>query len=174
MTFYDLAKERYSERFFSSENVSQEKLDRIIDVGRFAPTACNYQPQRFFIIRNKESMEKLKLVTPFHYNAPVFILVCYDINTAWTNPSDNYYKNYNSGEQDATISATQMMYEALELGVHSIWVRGFDSKRVALEFNLDKNIIPVMLLGLGYPNDKSKPSAWHYKRNSRDSFVKEL
>ena len=174
MNFLELAKNRYSERFFSSRPVEQEKLDKILEAGRIVPTACNYQPQRFYLIRSEDGLNKLKTVTHFHYNVPLMILVCYDLNEAWVNPADRYYQNYNSGEQDATIAATTMMYEAGELGVHTIWIRGFDSKTVADVYGLPNHIIPVMMLGLGYPNEKSKANAWHYKRNPIESFVNEL
>ena len=78
MDFLELAKNRYSERYFDPRPVEREKLDRILEAGRVVPTACNYQPQRFYLIRSEEAMKKLKTVTRFHYNAPLFILVCYD------------------------------------------------------------------------------------------------
>ena len=174
MDFLGLAKNRYSERFFDARPVEQEKLDRILEAGRIVPTACNYQPQKFFLIRGRDAMAKLKKVTPFHYNAPLVILVCYDAREVWTNPGDRYYRNYNSGEQDASIAATTMMYEAEELGVHTIWVRGFDSKQVADTFGLPGYMIPVMMLGLGYPNGRAKANAWHYQRRPMEDFVFEL
>lgn len=93
MDFLELAKQRYSERFFDSCPVEQEKLDRILEAGRIVPTACNYQPQHFYVIRGQEALAKAKTVTPFHYNAPLMLLVCYDANTVWRNPSDRYYGN---------------------------------------------------------------------------------
>lgn len=174
MEFLELAKNRYSERYFDSRPVEQEKLDKILEAGRIVPTACNYQPQKFFLIRSKEGLAKLKTVTPFHYNVPLMILVCYDAREVWTNPSDRYYRNYNSGEQDASIAATTMMYEAEELGVHTIWIRGFDSKSVVDAFGLPDNIIPVMMMGLGYPNEKSKPHAWHFKNLPTEQMATEL
>ena len=89
-------------------------------------------------------------------------------------PGDRYYRNYNSGEQDASIAATTMMYEAEELGVHTIWIRGFDSKTVVDTFGLPENMIPVMMLGLGYPNERAKANAWHYRRKPIEEFVTEL
>ena len=130
MEFLELAKKRYSERFFDSRPVEQDKLDKILEAGRIVPTACNYQPQRFYLIRSEDGLEKLKTVTHFHYNVPLMILVCYDSRLVWRNPDDRYYRDYNSGEQDASIAATTMTYEAEELGVHSIWIRGFDSRTV--------------------------------------------
>ena len=174
MDFLELAKERYSERFFDSRPIEQEKLDRILEAGRVVPTACNYQPQKFYLIRSPQAMAKLKTVTSFHYNAPLMILICYDAREVWTNPADRYYRNYNSGEQDASIAATTMMYEAEELGVHTIWIRGFDSKSVVDTFGLPEYMIPVMMLGLGYPNERAKANAWHYKRKPIEEFVTEL
>ncbi len=174
MDFLELAKSRYSERFFDSRPVEQEKLDRILEAGRIVPTACNYQPQRFYVLRSPEALAKARMVTPFHYNAPLMLLVCYDTNTVWRNPQDRYYRNYNSGEQDASIAATTMMYEAEELGVHSVWLRGFDSKTVVDTFDLPENIIPVMMFAMGYPNERAKPNAWHFKRMPMEDFVTEL
>ena len=172
MNFSELAKNRFSERFFSNKKIEKEKLDMILEAGRIVPTACNYQPQRFYVINSEEGLAKLKTVTPFHYNVPTMILVCYDLDVVWTQPNDRLLPNYNSGDQDASIAATTMMYEAEELGVHTIWIRGFDAKSVQEVFELPDNIIPVMMLGLGYPNEKSKPNPWHFKRNDISEFVK--
>ncbi len=174
MSFMDLAKNRYSERFFDPRPVEQEKLDQILEAGRIVPTACNYQPQRFYVLRSPEALEKVKTVTPFHYNAPLILLVCYDANTVWRNPNDRYYRNYNSGEQDASIAAATMMYEAEELGVHSVWLRGFDSKTVVDTFELPANIIPVMMFAMGYPSERSRPNAWHFRRKPIEELVTEL
>ncbi len=174
MDFLALAKQRYSERRFDPRPVEQEKLDRILEAGRIVPTACNYQPQRFYVLRSRDALEKLKKVTPFHYNVPLMILVCYDADTVWRNPGDRRYRDYNSGEQDASIAATTMMYEAEELGVHSIWIRGFDSQTAARVYGLPQNIVPVMMLGLGYPTDRSKAHAWHFMRMPIEEMATEL
>ena len=174
MTFMELAKNRYSERFFDPRPVEDEKLRQILEAGRIVPTACNYQPQRFYVLRSEEALQKARGMRVSHYNAPLLLLVCYDANAAWRNPGDRYYRDYNSGEQDATIAAATMMYEAEELGVHSVWLRGFDAQTVSDVFELPKNIIPVMMFAMGYPSERSKPHAWHFKRMPLDAFVTEL
>ena len=92
----------------------------------------------------------------------------------WSTTGDRYYRSYNSGEQDASIAATTMMYEAEELGVHTIWVGGFDSKNVADTFGLPEHIIPVMMLGLGYPSERAKAHSAHQQRKPIEEFVTEL
>ena len=171
MTFYDLAKNRYSERYFDLRPVEREKIDKILEAGRTSPTACNYQPQCIYVIQSEEALKKARSIRVSHFDAPLMILVCYDAEAAWRNPHDRWYDNYCSGEQDATIVATTMMYQAEELGVHSVWLRGFYSQQVAMEFDLPKNHIPVMMFAMGYPSDKSKPSPWHFQRKPLDETV---
>ena len=67
-----------------------------------------------------------------------------------------------------------MMYEAEELGIHTIWIRGFDSQTVSEAFGLPDNMVPVMMLGLGYPTAQSKPNAWHYQRMPIEEMAAEL
>lgn len=172
MDFLTLAKNRYSERAFSEQPIEEEKLAQILEAGRLAPTACNYQPERIYVIKSPEALSKAGKLT-YIYNAPTVLLVCYDLSEAWKNPRDHFYETYCSGEQDATIVAASMMYAAENLGVHSIWLRGFDSKAVVDAFSIPENIIPVMMLALGYPSDRSKPNPWHFKRKDLTEIVEE-
>lgn len=174
MTFMELAKSRYSERYFDPRPVEAEKVDQILEAGRIVPTACNYQPQRIYVIRSDEALKKARSLRVSHYNAPLMFLVCYDSDVVWRNPSDRKYEDYNSGEQDAAIAATTMMYEAEALGVHSVWLRGFDSVAVSETFGLPENIVPVMMFSMGYPSDRSKPHAWHDIRQTMEEMVTEV
>jgi nitroreductase len=171
MDFLELVKERYSERFFSNTPVEWDKMEKILEAGRLAPTACNFQPQRFYILKSQKALELAAMAMPFTYNSRSIILVCYNKNEVWRNKKE---EGYNSGEQDISIAAATMMYEAQNLGVHSLWIRGFNSKVVSDVFKLPANIVPGMFLALGYPSKKSKPSDWHFKRKSIEKMVIEL
>ena len=59
-------------------------------------------------------------------------------------------------------------------GIHNVWLRGFDARTVAEVFELPGNIIQVMMLAMGYPSEKAKPNAWHFKRMPMEEFVTEL
>ncbi len=172
MEFFELAKNRYSERLFDQRPVEQEKIDKILEAGRLSPTAANLQPQHIYVIQSEEALEKARSIRVSHFNAPLMILVCYDADEAWSNPGDEYYDEYNSGEQDATIVAATMMYEAEELGVHSVWLRGFNSKNVAEAFDLPENMIPVMMFSMGYPDEESEPHPkLHFSRKPLEDTV---
>ncbi|MBQ9251418.1 MAG: nitroreductase family protein [Clostridia bacterium] len=172
MTFLELAQQRYSERYFDSRPVEKEKLDLILEAGRIAPTGCNYQPQRVYVIQSNEAMKKAISTKASLCGCPIALLVCYDREEVWKNPGDRCYKNYNCGEQDACSVAVSMIFEAEELGVHSLWIRGFDSQDVIDALRLPENHVPVMILALGYPSDKSHPAHLHGKRKPLQETVK--
>ena len=174
MNFMELAKNRYSERYFDPRPVEEEKLRQILEAGRIVPTACNYQPQRFYVFRTEAALEKLRGLIPSHFGAPLMLLVCYDADVVWHNKRERLFPDYNSGEQDASIAATTMMYAAEELGVHSVWLRGFDALTLREGLALPENHIPVMMFAMGYPSDRSKPHPWHALREPIEHFVTEM
>ena len=176
MDFLELTKQRYSERFFDSTRmVEQEKLDRILEAGRQAPIAANKQPQRLYLLKSKEAQQKAQSASfSSLYHAPVVVLVCYDLDSTWHNQRETLLPDYNSGEQDCAIVATQMMYAAEEQGIHTIWIRGFDAGVLQKALDLPANMIPAMMLPLGYPSANSAPSPMHFNRKPMEEIVTEL
>lgn len=160
MDFLNLVKERYSVRKFSSKKVEQEKIDLILEAGRLAPTAVNYQPQRILVLDTEDSLNKLKACTPYHFHAPLALLVCYDNTASWKRS----YDGKDMGEVDASIVATHMMLEVTSLGLGSTWVGHFDPQKMKAAFALPKNILPVVLFPIGYPDETSAPHPNHAKR----------
>ena len=55
MNFTELVKSRYSVRSFSEKKIENEKLEAILEAGRVAPTACNNQPQRIYVLNSAEA-----------------------------------------------------------------------------------------------------------------------
>lgn len=160
MDFLNLAKERYSVRKFSNKKVEQEKVNLILEAGRLAPTAVNYQPQRILVINSEERLELLKTCTPYHFGAPLALLVCYDNTISWKRKFDGT----DMGTVDASIIATHMMLEVTSLGLGSTWVGHFDPEKIRIAFSLPENIIPIVLLPIGYPDRESSPHPNHDKR----------
>lgn len=160
MDFLDLAKDRYSVRKFSNKKVEQEKIDLILEVGRLAPTAVNYQSQRILVLNSEDSLEALKICTPYHFQAPLALLVCYDNTVSWKRQFDNK----DMGIVDASIVATHMILEVANLGLGSTWVGHFDPEKIKTAFSLPENIIPIVLLPIGYPDKASSPNPNHDKR----------
>lgn len=167
MEFITLAKERYSVRKFSKKPIEKEKLDLILEAGKLAPTACNFQPQRILVLNNDSALEKLKACTMYHFNAPAAILVCYDKTIDW----HREYDDKNSGDIDASIVATHMMMEAADIGLGSTWVMYFDPYKIKEAYSIPDNFEPVVLLVLGYPAEDAVPGNGHVQRYALDKTV---
>ena len=165
MEFEKVVKDRFSVRMFQDKMVDDAIIKKILEVGRLAPTAKNLQPQKIYVVRSKNGIEKIDKVTRCRYGVPVCLLVCSNKDVAWA------IGDYSSYEMDASIVATMMMLEATNLGVDNIWIRMFDRSDVALEFNLPKNIVPICIIPLGYKTDGCEPSIMHNNRKELSEFV---
>lgn len=170
MNFTELAKNRYSVRQFLQKSLSQSDIDAILDAGHVAPTACNNQPQKIFVINTPSALEKMRRCTSCHFEAPCAMLICYDKELSWKREFDGK----NSGDIDASILTTHMMLAAHERGIGSVWVMYFIPEAVKVEFALADTIEPVALLMLGYPDENAKPSPQHTRFRDKDLIVEYL
>ena len=170
MQFVQLSEARYSLRKFSDRPVEAEKLAAILEAGRNAPTAHNLQPQRIFVLRSPEALEKADACTAAHFHPPVILVVAYDPEAAWKRETDG--KNH--GEIDASIAATQMMLEAADLGLGTTYVGMFEPEKLLAAFPEMAGLCPIAMLPLGYPAEGAHPSRLHADRKPLEELVKYL
>ena len=165
MEFEKVIIERKSTRQFSEKKLEKEKLERILEAGRLAPTAKNLQPIKIYVLESKEALQKLDQATPCRYGAQTVLLVCGDHKEAFHKQEKSTY------EMDATIVATQMMLEATSLEVDNIWIEMFDAEGLRKEFEIPENLIPVCLLPVGYADEQCPPSPFHKIRKNLSKLV---
>ena len=169
MNFEDVIKNRYSVRKYKDKEIEDEKLLKILEAGRIAPTAKNMQPQKIYVLKSDEAKEKLGEYKRMSYNAPIVLMVCADLDKACKLEIEDNYSTY---EMDCSIVCCHMMLEAWSLGLGSVWIRWFNAEELRKNFNLSENIKPVCLLPIGYIADDSLPrSGFHDKRRSLDEEV---
>jgi len=168
MTFLELAKSRYSVRAYKPDPIEEEKLNLILEAGRVAPTACNYQPQRVYVVRSEENRNKLAAISPCTFDAPVILVVCYDTDR---HAKSRMMPGYTFGEMDASIVCTHMMLQAWELGIGSCWVGMFNDAEVSKALELPDNIHVAALLPMGYPAETAKPAHLHAKIRTFDDTI---
>ena len=68
MDFMEISRKRKTVRRFSQTPVEQEKLEKILEAGRWSPTAVNLQPQRILILNTSESLVKVREFCSFGYD----------------------------------------------------------------------------------------------------------
>lgn len=167
--FLTLARTRWSVRRFAEQQIADEHMARILEAGRNAPSACNYQPQRVLVLQSPEAIAKIRSLTHWAFNAPTVILMCADTAESWKNVD-----GCDSAEVDAAIALDHMMMEAWELGVGSTWVRGFDARVMHAAFNLPATWKVVALMPMGYPAENARPSNWHFRRKPLEELCQFL
>ena len=170
MEFNDVLNRRYSCRAFAARSVEQEKVDRILEAGRIAPTAVNKQPVHIWAVSNPETLEAIKGVTRSNYGAPLLLVVGCRPAEAWV----RRYDGKNGAEVDAAIVATYLMLAAENEGLATLWVGSFDPV-------LLRDILPgaegydlVAMINVGYPAPESKTSVMHGERKTLEELATRL
>lgn len=177
MDFMDISRNRHTVRKYAQTPVEPEKIEKILEAGRWAPTAVNAQPQRILVLDTPDNLEKVRefctfgwqqkyaalakesdtkdhSASVFYYGAPVVMLVCYDRTACWTHPKSGAI----SGPTDATIVAVHMMMEATSLGLGTAWISYFDEAKSRELLGLPEDWQPVCMLYVGYPADDYQPN----------------
>ncbi len=170
MEFTQLVKERYSCKKYSDRPVEQEKLDAILEAGRWAPTAKNLQEQHIYVLRSPEALAKMDAATPCRYGAGTVLAVAYDKHNVFTYPGGKR----DSGMEDAAIVATHMILAAASVGVDSCWINFFDPEKLAEALELPANEEILMLMDLGYKAEGAGPLPNHSSRKPLEETVSYL
>ena len=170
MEFNDVLNRRYSCRAFANETVEQEKVDRILEAGRIAPTAVNKQPIHIWTVSNPETLEAIKGVTRSNYGTPLILVVGCRPDEAWV----RRYDGKNGAEVDAAIVATYLMLAAENEGLATLWVGSFDPALLGEILPGTDGYELVAMINVGYPAEESEPSTMHGEKKSVEELVTEI
>lgn len=150
MEYNKLIRSRYSVRQYEDKEVEAEKIEKILEAARIAPTGANKQPFKLIVCNTEQKISELNKAANL-YGAPLAIVVCGEAESAWIRS----YDTKNIFEIDASIVTTYMMLEATDLGLGSVWICKFDPEILKSEFNLPPSLVPVNILAVGYGEGKA-------------------
>lgn len=151
MNFLELTQKRFSARSYKTDEIEQEKLNYILQCARHAPSAVNYQPWHFIVVKSEEHKQKVRQCYKREWfaKAPLYIIVCTDTAAAWVRQSD--HKNH--ADIDAAITTEHICLAAADLGIGSCWVCNFDLEAFKSNFPVASGKNPVAIISLGYINE---------------------
>ncbi|MFH0771429.1 MAG: nitroreductase family protein [Candidatus Omnitrophota bacterium] len=152
-------KKRVSARDYDAKPVEKEKLEKIVDAGRLAPTARGEEPWEFIVITDKEKIKEIAGLTDhgkFLTGATAAIAVfCKDTK---------YYL------EDGCAATENILIAATSLGVASCWIAG-DKKAYCLyvteALGVPASLKLISLIALGYPKTAPVPR----KKRSLDEVI---
>ena len=105
---------RRSIRVYQDRPIEEEKLRRVLEAGRLAPSARNLQDWKFIIVRDKNKRQRLSVVAldqSFVAQAPVVIVAC-GTETEYIMTCGQY-----TYPIDVSIAVDHMSLEAIEQGL---------------------------------------------------------
>ena len=156
---------RTSIRQYKDQPVEQEKIDIMLKAAMAAPTAVNLQPWHFIVITNKQTIDQLSGRQPT--NAPLLIALCGD--TDKTTMPDGNGKLPDFWVQDVSAATENLLLAAHALGLGAVWTGVYPimerTAEVANVLNCPKNIIPLAVVRVGYPDESPEPKNKFKEKN---------
>ncbi|MCX8183961.1 MAG: nitroreductase family protein [Crenarchaeota archaeon] len=167
MDVFEAIRTRRSIRVYEDRPVEEEKLKRILEAARLAPSAGNRQPWRFIVVTDPKVKEglieaKRKMMPPpppgapprpFRgplESAPVLIVGCALPGESF--PGTEFWKI------DLTIALQNLVLAAWEQGLGTCWIGVFhEEEEVKKVLGLPKEARVVSMISVGYPAEKKEP-----------------
>ena len=152
MDIIDIIKGRRSVRKFTSEAVSDELTEKILEAGRWAPSGLNNQPWRFAVIRDAGLRQAISELT--HYSKVVMaaqVLIAVFLDTE---------KSYHREKDIQAVGAClqNMLLEAHSLGLGTVWLGEIirSNEQIKAILGLARELELMAVVALGHPDEKPK------------------
>ena len=146
MDVLDALKSRYSLRDFAEREIKEEKLEKILEAGRLAPTASNQQRTKDIVVRDPAL--RAGIADACHWQAfvgeaPAILVVCAD--------NDRVMRCGQSARAvDCCIALSFMCAEAASLGVQGCWIGAFEADKVRALLGIPEEYVVAAVFPLGY------------------------
>ena len=154
MDILDIIKTRRNVKEFLPKFVDWDKISRILEAGRHAPSSGNLQNWRFIVAIDPALKQRLAEAALQQYeiiNAGVLIVVCGDPEKA-----ERYYGL--RGErlytvQNCACAIQNMLLEAHSLGLATRWIGAFEEEMVKRDLKIPEEVRPQAIIAVGYPKE---------------------
>lgn len=158
MSFDSLILKRESCRNYNGEAVSTDLLLKCVDAARLAPSACNSQPWKYYIINGGENAEKIRnCIQPngankFVQNCPAFAIVTEQEATLKPQIAERIKNKQKWAENDIGISVAHYCLQAADLGLGTCIIGMVDEDKVKEFFGIEEKI--RLVIATGYSADE--------------------
>jgi len=165
MELYEAIQKRYSVRKFEARDVEGEKLRRVLEAGRIAPSARNRQQWKFIVVRDPAVRAKLAEAAEQEWMkaAPV-ILVGVGLGDGET-----MFCSVPTDPVDCAIAMGHMSLAAVAEGLGTCWIGHFQQDEAKKILGVPAGCKIIQMMPLGYP---AGPTKTEKPRKSFDEVVR--
>ena len=158
-TFLELAHQRQSDRAYLDKPVEKDILERILEAGRLAPSACNAQPWKFIVVTDAAKRMQIadactsKTLSMNHFSkqAPVQ-LVLVEEKANFTSKLGGFIKQIHYPHLDLGIAASHICLAAADEGIGSCMLGWLNEQKIRSILDIPGNKKVVLVILLGYSN----------------------
>jgi nitroreductase len=154
MEFENLIRARYSVRAYKPDPVDDEKLTKVLEAARLAPTAANRQPFQLIVMHTKGREKELLRIYQREWfsQAPILICACGVPRLGWVRSDRRRYLDV-----DVAIVMDHLILAATNLGLGTCWIAAFNEQAAREILGLPEEVEPLIFTPLGYPADELGP-----------------
>lgn len=155
METWDTIIQRRSCHKFKTQPVEWDKIGKMLEAGRHAPSAGNLQNWRFIVITNKQKRDALAHVCAQQYwigTAPIIIVVCSEPEKLERQFGKRGKEMY--APQNAAAATQNMILMAQDQGLASCWIGNFDESSVKPILGIPATIKVETIIPIGYADEK--------------------
>jgi 3-hydroxypropanoate dehydrogenase len=161
-----------SHKDWLKKDITEQQINQIYDLLKFAPTSGNCCPARFTFIRSKEVKERLKPTLDQGnidqaMNSPAVVVISYDTEfyqklpylsphnnaKSWYEGKDKKIKS--SAEFNSALQGAYFIMATRSIGLDCCPMLGFNKEKLNQEFFPDNKYKVIFICGIGY-GDESK------------------
>jgi nitroreductase len=145
MDIFEAVQARRSIRAYQDKPVPTEKLEKILEAARQAPSARNIEPWHFIVVTDQEKRKTLSkgLYAKFVTQAPLVIVACGNKKA-----SSDWYTI------DTALAMENLILTAIGEGLGTCCVGSFDEKEVAELLKVPDDFEVLLMITVGYPKEK--------------------
>lgn len=150
MEILPVIRQRYSCRRYKEQPVEPEKIERLVEAARLAPSASNRQEWRFVIVTDPVKRQALMQAArnqAFVGQAPVIVAACAETNEHVMTCGEKCYPI------DVAIALDHLSLQAAAEGLGTCWIGAFEPDKVKALLRIPADIKVVDLMTVGYPED---------------------
>ena len=165
MTVQEAIQQRFSVRAYQDKPVEEDKLRRVLEAARLAPSAGNRQEWRFVVVQDAKTRQQLAEAAngqAFVGQAPVVIAACAEGEPHVMTCGHLCYPI------DVAIALEHLALQATEEGLGTCWIGAFREDEVQKILGIPPEVRVVELMPLGYPAAQAPAK----RRLAMDEIVK--
>ena len=154
MELKEVIEKRKSIRDYEDRPIPEDKLLRVLEAARLAPSGGNRQQWKFVVVRDAEKRQKLFQATGGQAHvgkAPVIIAA---VSTA---PESMMKCGVPGYPVDLAIAVDHMTLAACDAGLGSCWIGAFSQDEARKALGIPDSRTIVCLLTLGFPKEEGRP-----------------